>query len=67
MGRYAERARAEGWLYRELPTEHDLQLFDPDGTVEVLDDLAKAAAQASIIGGPPHKGSLSPSRANRSG
>ena len=43
MGRYAERARAEGWLYRELPTEHDLQLFDPDGTVEVLEDLAKAA------------------------
>ncbi len=43
MGRYGERARAEGWLYRELETEHDLQLFDPDGTVDVLDDLAKVA------------------------
>lgn len=38
--RSAERARREGWTWRELSTEHDLQLFDPGGTVAVLDDLA---------------------------
>lgn len=40
--RYAERARAEGWLYRELATDHDLHLHDPDGTVALLDELAEA-------------------------
>ena len=41
MGPFGERARSEGWLYRELETHHDLQLTDPDGTVEVLDELAE--------------------------
>lgn len=44
MGPFADRAASEGWLYRELATEHDLQLFDPDGTVNILDELADAAA-----------------------
>ena len=43
MGPFAERARSEGWLYRELETQHDLQLTDPDGTVELLDELAAAS------------------------
>jgi pimeloyl-ACP methyl ester carboxylesterase len=40
LGPFAARARAEGWLYRELATAHDLQLLDPEGTAAVLDDLA---------------------------
>lgn len=44
---FAARARAEGWLYRELETAHDLQLTDPDGTIAILDDLALAAARAA--------------------
>ena len=43
MEPFAARARSEGWLYREMPTAHDLHLMDPDGTVAVLDDLAGAA------------------------
>ena len=46
MGPFAERARSEGWLLRELETEHDLHLSDPGGTVEILDDLASASAGA---------------------
>lgn len=42
MGPFVARAQAEGWLYRELATEHDLHLFDPEGTAELLDDLAAA-------------------------
>jgi pimeloyl-ACP methyl ester carboxylesterase len=42
MGPFADRARSEGWLYRDIHTQHDLHLSDPDGTVEVLDDLAHA-------------------------
>lgn len=40
MAPFAARARAEGWLYREIATPHDLQLFDPDGTAAVAHDLA---------------------------
>jgi pimeloyl-ACP methyl ester carboxylesterase len=40
LGPFAARARAEGWLYRELATAHDMQLLDPEGTAAVLDDLA---------------------------
>lgn len=40
MAPFAERARGEGWLYRELDAPHDLQLFDPEGAVAVLHDLA---------------------------
>lgn len=39
---FVERARTEGWTIRELDTEHDLQLFDPNGTVAVLDGLVNA-------------------------
>lgn len=41
---FAKRARNEGWLYREIGTPHDLQLFDPDGTAAVLHDLATTEA-----------------------
>jgi pimeloyl-ACP methyl ester carboxylesterase len=37
---FAARARAEGWIYRETPTPHDLHLFDPEGTATLLHDLA---------------------------
>jgi pimeloyl-ACP methyl ester carboxylesterase len=40
---FAEQARSAGWLYREFPTAHDLQLLDPDGTAALLDELAGAA------------------------
>jgi len=38
----ADRARAEGWPYRELATPHDPQLADPASTAAVLDELATA-------------------------
>ncbi len=44
LGPFAARARAEGWLYRELATAHDLQLLEPEGTAAVLHDLATSAA-----------------------
>jgi pimeloyl-ACP methyl ester carboxylesterase len=44
---FVARAKAEGWLYREIETEHDLQLFDPDGTAELLDELANVRQPAS--------------------
>ncbi len=37
---YAARAKTEGWLYRELATPHDPQLFAPEEMARVLDDLA---------------------------
>jgi pimeloyl-ACP methyl ester carboxylesterase len=40
MGAFSQRARAEGWLYRESATPHDLQLFDPEGTADIIDGLA---------------------------
>jgi pimeloyl-ACP methyl ester carboxylesterase len=36
----AARARTEGWTYRELVVPHDPQLLDPDGTAQILDELA---------------------------
>lgn len=39
----AERARREGWLYREIATAHDPQIFEPAGTAAVLDELAATA------------------------
>lgn len=42
MERFARRARAEGWPYRESATPHDLQLYDPAGTAAILHDLAAA-------------------------
>jgi pimeloyl-ACP methyl ester carboxylesterase len=51
MEPFGERAQAEGWLYRELATPHDLQLFDPAGTAAVLDDLAQHAPErADLVG-----------------
>jgi pimeloyl-ACP methyl ester carboxylesterase len=46
MGPFVARARSEGWLYRELEAEHDLQLFDPEGTAHLLDELARVAARS---------------------
>jgi len=45
MGPFADRARSEGWLYRELDAQHDLHLSDLDGTVDALVDLAQASAR----------------------
>jgi pimeloyl-ACP methyl ester carboxylesterase len=42
MARYAERARADGWPYREIPTPHDLHLYDPEGTAGILHDLQRS-------------------------
>lgn len=39
MGPFVERGRAQGWIIRELDTQHDLQLFDKDGTAAVIHDL----------------------------
>jgi hypothetical protein len=41
MRAFADRAQAEGWPYREIETPHDLQLFDPDGTAALIDELVK--------------------------
>jgi pimeloyl-ACP methyl ester carboxylesterase len=45
MGPFVARAESEGWLYRELATEHDLHLFDPEATAHLLDELAEDAAR----------------------
>jgi pimeloyl-ACP methyl ester carboxylesterase len=39
----AARARAEGWLYEELPLGHDPHLFNPALTAATLEELASAA------------------------
>ena len=39
----AARARAEGWLYRELSAPHDPHLFDPTATAVMLDELVTTA------------------------
>lgn len=36
----AARARDEGWLYRELATPHDPQLYDPTGVADLLHEVA---------------------------
>jgi pimeloyl-ACP methyl ester carboxylesterase len=41
MAQFEARARAEGWPCRNSATPHDLQLYDPDGTASVLDELAR--------------------------
>jgi pimeloyl-ACP methyl ester carboxylesterase len=38
----AERAKAQGWPYRELDLPHDPHLFDPAATAGVLEDLSRA-------------------------
>lgn len=38
----AARAKAAGWLYRELAAPHDAQLVDPTGLAAILDELASA-------------------------
>jgi pimeloyl-ACP methyl ester carboxylesterase len=43
----AERARARGWMYRELAAPHDPQLLDPDGTAHVLHELASSIPRTS--------------------
>jgi pimeloyl-ACP methyl ester carboxylesterase len=48
MGPFVARAKSEGWLYRELATEHDLQLFDPEGTAHLLDELAEDPATCRV-------------------
>lgn len=55
MAPFAKRAESEGWLYREMPTPHDPQLFAPEVTARVLVELADVAApvaadQASLTG-----------------
>jgi pimeloyl-ACP methyl ester carboxylesterase len=42
LGEFAARARAERWSYRESDTPHDLQLFDPEGTAAIIDDLVQS-------------------------
>ncbi|MCC5857448.1 MAG: alpha/beta fold hydrolase [Ectothiorhodospiraceae bacterium] len=49
LGPFAARARADGWLYRELETAHDLQLTDPGGTLAMLDDLASVAGHSGRV------------------
>ena len=40
---FAARAQSEGWHYQEIATPHDLQLFDPDGTAAVLQNLVTSS------------------------
>lgn len=40
----AARARAEGWLYRELSAPHDPHLFDVVGVAAVLDELSNISS-----------------------
>lgn len=39
----AARARAEGWIYRELSSPHDPQVFNPVGLATLLDELGDLA------------------------
>lgn len=43
----AERARADGWVYRELVAPHDPQVIDPDGTAQLLHELASTIPRTS--------------------
>jgi pimeloyl-ACP methyl ester carboxylesterase len=40
---FAERARAEGWDYRELDASHNPQITMPETLVGVLDEIARSA------------------------
>lgn len=46
FGPCAQRARAEGWAYHVLATEHDVQIIDPDGVASLLNDIAERLAAA---------------------
>lgn len=37
----AHRARAAGWLFRELAAPHDPHLADPEGTAALLDEIGR--------------------------
>ncbi len=37
---HADRARREGWIYRELDAPHDPHVFDPNATAALLDELS---------------------------
>jgi pimeloyl-ACP methyl ester carboxylesterase len=39
----AERAKAEGWLYREVKTGHDPHILAPEETAALLEELAATA------------------------
>ncbi|HWH24737.1 MAG TPA: alpha/beta fold hydrolase [Candidatus Limnocylindria bacterium] len=39
---FAERARAEGWRYAEIPVGHDAHVIAPDEVVSLLDRIATA-------------------------
>jgi pimeloyl-ACP methyl ester carboxylesterase len=41
MRPFAERAQQEAWRYRELATEHDAQITDPDGLARLLVEVAE--------------------------
>lgn len=41
FGPFAQRARAEGWDYHVLATEHDAQITDPDGVASLLSTIAE--------------------------
>ena len=43
----AERARARGWVYRELAAPHDPQLLEPGATALLLDELASSIPRPS--------------------
>jgi pimeloyl-ACP methyl ester carboxylesterase len=40
MAPFGDMAREAGWLCREIPTPHDLQLFDPAGVAAVLAEVS---------------------------
>lgn len=42
---YAAQAKREGWLYREINTPHDPQLFSPEKMARVLNGLANTIVQ----------------------
>lgn len=53
MDPFVTRARSEGWLYRELETEHDLHLSDAAATVAILHELADATPRGADARGDP--------------
>ena len=46
LGPFAARAKAEGWVYREMPTKHDPHWFNPECTARVIHELASCFAKA---------------------
>jgi pimeloyl-ACP methyl ester carboxylesterase len=43
---FAEHARAQGWDYHLLATDHDAEITDPGGLAALLNDVAVGEAQA---------------------